>query len=73
MKKSKKIISASFLMIILSIWAAVSISNTAAAKPECNYPDVYDPVYIIETGEMFTNACFASCAGYEPEDWTSGI
>lgn len=72
MLKPRKII-AGVVLAVASLTVVVATTNTATAKPECNCPQVYDPVYIIATGQMFTNACFASCAGYGPEDWTSGI
>ena len=36
---------------------------------ECICTHLYAPVCIIETGQQYSNSCFARCAGYGPEDW----
>ncbi|MEL7002008.1 MAG: hypothetical protein AAFN93_04640 [Bacteroidota bacterium] len=47
-------------------------TNTDPIRPkkaDCYCLDVYRPVCIIATGQRFGNACYASCAGYSPNEW----
>ena len=69
-----------FVAVMLVSGAAFLTSATSAQveaqdpplRPigECICLDVFQPVCIIATGQQFSNACYASCAGYTPSEWT---
>jgi hypothetical protein len=75
MKKIKHF-GVTLLVMTCGIFTSVaSTSDFASVAPprvppgRCICPDVYKPVCIIATGQQFSNACHASCAGYSPSDW----
>ena len=69
--KKKHIFGA--VMLIAGITASLVISTgqeaTAEKPKECICLDVYDPVCIIETGQRFSNGCYAQCAGFTPDEF----
>ena len=71
MKKIKFITGLAAIVLMFTSTAQINVPKAEEAfKPKCNCLLVYDPVCIIATGQQFSNACFAACAGFGPEDYT---
>jgi hypothetical protein len=59
----QKLIQVSKLMMVAGVVAVVGFGvSSATARPPCICPLIYFPV-ICSNGHVYTNGCFASCAG----------
>ena len=72
----KKVKTWGAMLLITSFGILTSVSSTSnpiigpvIPPGKCICLDVYKPVCIIATGQQFSNACRASCAGYTPDEW----
>ena len=71
MKKSK-LAGAMGLLACVAYFSFSSLNVKAAEQADkpCYCLDIYAPVCIIATGQQFSNACQAQCAGYTPAEYT---
>ena len=70
--KKAQIFGASMLVAGITLSLALASSQPAVAERpgECICTDEYDPVCILATGQMFSNACQAQCAGFTPDEYS---